>query len=208
MSLYIGCRLTCSHGSLLRWRARSRIAAARLKISEQTICVCVFLRQTPCASRPCFSRPSFLSRPCFYATVPRDPKRGSMFLSCLHWFTLGLALAIPPVAAPATASSSASSPVAAVLFVAVGVCVLVCAATHGQSGSGQPVGEVDLCANGVGEVGDDEYVLDVVVAAQEMSVCYLLKLPLNNEHGKRLSRVECIRTSHAQCQQARPLAPS
>ena len=44
----------------------------------------------------------------------------------------------------------------------------VAAATHGESSCGETVGEVDLSADGVGEVGDEQDVLDVVVA---VTVC-------------------------------------
>lgn len=65
-------------------------------------------------------------------------------------------------------------------------------AAHGKSSSCETVGEVDLRADGVGEVGNNEDVLDVVVAVfvSNRSVVSVMQ-----------------HTSHAQCQLGRPWVP-
>jgi hypothetical protein len=68
-------------------------------------------------------------------------------------------------AASTTTSPAASLPVVVVAIALVAVVGESVAGAEGQGGGCETVREVDLGANGVGEVGNDEDVLDVCVAA-------------------------------------------
>ena len=74
-------------------------------------------------------------------------------------------------ATTAVASLSIVVALVAATFFAITTLVLGVAVawTHGEGGGGETVGEVDLGADCVGEVGYEEDVLDVVVAGNDVS---------------------------------------
>ena len=68
-------------------------------------------------------------------------------------------------AASATAASSTSLPVVVFAVALVAVVSEGIACAEGQGSGCEAVGEVDLCADGVGEIRDYEDVLNMCVAA-------------------------------------------
>ena len=99
---------------------------------------------------------------------------------------------------PATATLAAS--LATALVFASGL-----SSAQGQLGSGQPVGQFHLCADGVGQVGYNQHILDVIVATVDVSIRYQssrndhLQVTLDISRVNLWRQCESVEEELAQC---------